>query len=318
MVQNLYTYNPYNGLLPGISLAIGVQSLHDSRKTYPPHLRCGDDFIAVERSWMQPDIVHGRLMSASVEQRAPEGKRPFKVFYRHNDASKAVYVYLIPSMPDGMKSKVDTSFLNCWRGIVTEGADVLMSDPFSGEALVALAKDGDRVRLFVNDGQVYSLLFKDGSLLVEYLSYVDMADLRIEQFESQIAGLDISEEADMRRFHGVLAGAIRLLRATAMNEGVRKIFRDFLLEHVGHMTARLRQEVRTILLSCNDLFAGNFIEGHFGGSSGGGGDMVVSLALHRAKAGRTESDRRKRERAERDRQIRDEMKGGGSGKKQKA
>jgi len=313
MAQNLYTFGPFSGLTQGIPLAVDIRDPYRPERIFPPHLRCGDGFIAVERSWKHPPMRQGRLMSATVAKRHPEGRRSFEVFDKFDEADTRFYLYFDNSVPAHVKVRHDPNQINAWVGARTSRPSntfaLLMGDGNSGNCFIA-ASPGDTVYVYSANGAVHSFGCRDNGFHVMPLSLREMAQLRVTQFNDQIENFDLHVESDMRRLHGIVGGCVRLLALGITSVEVREVFVDFLCYWASKMTARQRVEIRTLLLAVNDPLAGNFVEGW-------SAPEVVRLDDHRrTSAGKTkaELEQRKAERAAKDKAEREAMRGKSGGK----
>jgi hypothetical protein len=304
MANNMFTYNPYTGLKAGVQLVIGQPIPNNSGKIAPPHLRCGDGFIAVNTRWSNPAIENGRLMAALLTKIEPYGKKPFNIFDQPTAGEKDTFILLDPSVPKGMKPRFDANTINAWSGIMGESIQVLMVDPMTGQAFVRCMGFAD-VEFYLPDGVVHKLYIESGKVEIAKLLPKEMAQLRVEQYESQIEQLDSDNEQHMRKYHGILAGALRLVRAVK-DADAREVMVDFLVDHQAHMTTALRADVRNALLAVRHPASSNFLEGYDGAN-------VVILPNQQVAASRTERYRRRAARAEADRALRAEMRGGSNG-----
>lgn len=62
-----------------------------------------------------------------------------------------------------------------------------------GSALLLLTKEGQVVDLFSANGLVHRLRLYQGGVTVDYLTFKEMAQLRVDQFESQLVDLSNTE-----------------------------------------------------------------------------------------------------------------------------
>lgn len=309
-MAQLYTYNPLVGLSTGIALIFGASSPHNPSRKLPPHLwvdRAG--FVGVNTRWQNPQYENGRLLRSSLTTIEPKNGRSFRVLDapRQEDEFDSL-IFIDTSTPCNMKRRPDAD-LNAWTGIRGEGVQVVLADTSTGTALLHCEPNAF-IEIFQFDGSVHILRLENGKVSTAPLSRKQMASLRVEQFEEQIAALDLSLERDVRRFHGIIAGALRLI-ARVKDLSALDVLAAFLLTHQRELTVNLRKQIRFAFLNAGHSAAGKFLDGY-------GADNVVKIETLEGAAKRAAAEKKKRERSERDRKLREEMRGGhGGGGKQK-
>lgn len=193
------------------------------------------------------------------------------------------------------------SDVNAWTGIRGEDIEVIRIDTSTGTALLRCQPNAS-IELFQFDGSVHLLRVEDGKVSTVPLSQKQMAHLRVEQFEEQIKTLDLSLERDIKRLHGILAGAMRLVTA-AKDDGALDVLVDFLTDHQAALTDHLRKQVRWALTNARHPAASTFLDGFEAGN-------VVKIQSADAAAQRAARDKKRRERAASDRELRNAMRGG--------
>lgn len=287
MAPNFYTFNRFNGLAVGVTLIRdGVNPR--TMRPLPPHIMCGGSFIAAEQHWTSAPAL---LYEASLHEIKPaSGARPFEVLVpRHRQGTKH-YVFVDSRSPRGMKQKVTGDEINARSGVEkTSGVRLVLGDRLTGSYLLEFGEAGDQVDLWHADGSISRLVLQDGAVQQVPLTLVEMAKLRIAQFEDQIAELNF--ETEIPRYHGIIAGATRLLRH-APTRAVEDILVDFLSDQVGEpITDRLRADIRSILLASGHPFAGTFAPAMYAGNvvrfapkEGAGEAKAAALARKRQRA----------------------------------
>ena len=309
--QNTFHFHPISGLLAGLPISENVPTSRNDGSVHPPHVKCGSAFIVVD-SINRPQVqVFGdkkRVMSASVRTISPASGRPeFKTLSRHQNSDNIVLVEL-HSFDHRVKDAF--SFVEAWTGLKADsGIETVVSD--FGGLILLFTKDHQEVDVYLSNGAVYRLRQEDGTIELVPLSYKEMAELRVAQFSEQLDQLDDSTDMMAKRRDGILWGASRLLRASLKNREVREVLVDFLVERRSVMTDKLCQEVRHLLLSVNDVRAGNFLWG----------DNVTPIKSQPSPEGRlkrAELDKKKQARRQRDQLERNNRRGSSSGAQKQA
>lgn len=292
--MNCFSFDPYRGVAEGIVVTENMLNPRNDGSVYPPHIRC-DGFINLDRVKAPTTKTVGEqrlLTQACLRQIDPtNGGKSFNMF---SSIGRTGILLLINLLATSHRVKEKVSGLRAWEGIEADNdIEKLLVSP-SG-ALLFLTEDGQEVDVYLHNGSVFRLRREKDSVVNIPLTWTDMAKMRVEQFRTQIATLG-DDEDDVRRLHGVLGGAIRLVRFCGKEQGPREVVSEFLAENVGNMTDRIRTEVRALLLLANDKYAGIFITGH----------NIVSLDDRRRNSGDAgrklaEAKKKKAERQQRDR-----------------
>lgn len=304
-----YSYNPLVGLSTGIALIFGASSPHNPSRKFPPHLPVDSaGFVGVNTRWKNPHFEGGRLLRSSLTTIEPKNGRSFKVFDapRQEDDHHSI-VFIDTSTPPHMKRRPDAD-IKAWTGIRGEGIQVVLADISTGAALLRCEPNAS-IEIFQFDGSVHFIRVESGKFSVVPLSHKQMANLRVEQFEEQIARLDLSLERDVRCFHGIIAGALRLV-ARVKDPSALDVLAEFMLVHQHELTVNLREQIRFTFLNADHSAAQNFLDGY-------GADNVVKIETQQGAAKRIALQKKKRERSERDRKLREAMRGGHGGSRKK-
>lgn len=262
MNTNLFHFDPFGGLVEGIPVTENLPTLKNDGSVYPPHIRCGESFIGVDRVSPPVSVRHGDALHVTrgfIRRIDPvNGGRSFDVISSHGRASVLLQVNL--RTPSSFRVR-DKAHLRAWEGVTQcDGVETIL--PLDvGCGLFLLNDQGQEVDVFVHNGFVFRLRLEKSAIVNVPLSQVDMARMRISQYESQIEEICLSSNQGVPRLHGILGSAIRLLRLSANNAEVRSYFVNFLADHLGQLIESMRREIRSILLQANDKFAGTFAEG---------------------------------------------------------
>lgn len=305
-VQNTFHFHPISGLQAGLPVSLNVPTSRNDGSVHPPHVKCGSDFIIIDnvnRPQMQTIRDKKRVMSASVRTVRPvSGRSEFKTLSRYQNSDNIVLVEL-----QSFDHRVKDAFssLEAWVGLKADsGIETIVSD--WGGVILLFTKDAQEVDVYLGNGSVYRLQQVDGTIKLVPLSYKEMAELRVAQFSEQLAGLEGPTDIVAKRRDGILWGASRLLRASLKDREVREVLIDFLVEHRSEMSNKLCQEVRHLLLSMNDLRAGDFLWG----------DNIIPIKSEPSAEGRlkrAEADKKRQARRQRDQLDRVVKKGPSNG-----
>lgn len=306
MAPNLYTFNPFTGVNAGIQLTSGA--LGPRGQTLPDHLMVGNSgFVQIEKNWHHPPYARGnRLFEGSLVTISAASGAEFEVLAPRNQYSRKLYCFVDPTVPTGSKLRANPEQVNAWvQQMATDGVRIPMCDKFSGAYLVEFADDGNEIDIWFQNGHIVRLLRQGDEIVSAPMSATEIAKERVYQLEEQIEALDLSDDAGMRRCHGIIGAATRLLSVTR-DRSAQDVYVDFLTDQLKHMTDRLRLEVRQVILRLNHPFAGNFANGWAGN--------VVAMPKRdeESQAGakkRAEAKARKAQRAEEDRALRQKMRG---------
>lgn len=259
---NLYTYNPYVGVTSGIKLFTNAVNPRTGRIA-PPQIQCGGGFIAAEKQWNHlPLDRNGRLMAASLHQITPiSGGKPFEVLVPWHRGSTMLYCYVESIPPAGVKPRVRPEEVRArYLMQATDGVRVILQDQVSQSFLLEFSQDGDEVDIWYENGHISRLAREAGRIVTLRLQPEEIAELRVEQLNEQLAEMKGGVEVDNKRRYGIIAGAVRLLRIVN-DHAAQDVFVNFLLEQQTHLTSQLRAEVRALLLEQGNPFAGNFLVG---------------------------------------------------------
>jgi hypothetical protein len=315
MAPNLYTFNPFSGVTTGIQMT--TDALSPRGQTLPDHIMVGNrGFIQLEKNWRHPSYARGtRLFEASLALISAASGTEFEVLAPRNQYSNKLYCFVDPAMPAGTRLRANPEEVNAWiYQVATDGVRIVMFDKFVGAYLVEFEADGDEIDIWFQNGYIARLLRQGDVIVSADLSASEIAGERVYQMQDQIDSLKLSEEIGMRRCHGIIGGATRLLAVTR-DRSAQDVYVDFLSGYLKHMTDRLRSEVRQVLLQLKHPYAGNFADGWAGNvvamPERGDDAQAGAQKLAAAKA-------RKAKKAAEDRALREKMRGGfGSSKKQR-
>ena len=293
-MAQMYTYNPLTGLSAGTRMISGAPVPQNPSRKAPPHLSLGlAGFIGVNTRWSNAQFVSGRLLRSSLTTIEPQNGRPFQVFDTpRQDDDFVSLIYIDVSMPAHMKRRADTD-LNAWTGIRGEGIEVIKVDTTTGAALLRCEPNA-QVELFQFDGSVHLLSVVNGKVSTVSLTQKQMAVLRVEQFEEQIATLDLSLERDVRRLHGISAGALRLVPVVKETAAL-DVLVDFFTAHQATLTDNLRKQIRWALTDAGHPASSTFLDGF---------EAVNVFQMNKpdGAAKRAVADKKRRDRASNDRQ----------------
>lgn len=287
-MAHLYTYNSLVGLRAGIAMTISAPLPNNPTRTAPPHLRVdGAGFIDVNTRWQNAQFVSGRLLHASLTKIEPANSRAFQVFDApRSDDDFVSLIFIDTSVPPGTKRRAEAD-INAWLDIRGEGFTAIMADTNTGAALLRCGSNAT-IELFQFDGAVRQLRIVNSKVSTVPLSQKQMAQLRVEQFKEQIAHFNMLLERDVRRTHGILSSALRLVQVVK-DAGALDVFADFLVEHQAVMTDNLRKQVRYALLDAGHPAASTFLDGFEAVN-------VVNISSPDAAAKRAAADKKRRDR----------------------
>jgi len=264
MASNLHTFNPFSGLVPGIRLKVdGVDP--NNQKPRPEHIPVGEWFIAVDRKWHRPALKDGRLLEAGLRTIEPlSGGKSFQTLVgRQTESGQLVLIDL--QTPAHIKRHVSPEEVNARFALECFGSvKIVMQHLYGGSALIEFFKEDGEVDIWSLDGMIYRLVMRAEKVIQISLTHSEIAKLRVEQFRTQINGLDLNMATDIKRCHGIIAGVTRLLRYTNDTKS-QDILVNFLVEQIGpNLADGLRVEIRGILLRMNHKLAGSFVAMAYG------------------------------------------------------
>lgn len=313
MASNLFTFNPFSGVSEGIRLVANGVNPRNQRRL-PLHIACGAAFVAIEQGWKHPPIRHGLLHEASLHLIEPaNGNHSFNVLVPRNEGSKRLYCFVDSTVPAHIRSRVTGEMVRARTCVVMQGqARMVAYDHVVQSYLVEFSDEDDQLDVWYESGAIGRLVRRGNQIVSIRLTPSEIARERIEQFEAQFAE-SANVEFDIRRRHGIIAGAVRLLRYTTDRNAENELV-DFLVDQLPHLTERMRAEIRELLLVKNHPFAGNFLAGS------SMGNIVVLPTDPDSAARRAKAAQRRRDRSDADRELRLSMrgKGGGSDGKKKS
>lgn len=294
------TFSPYRGFTPGIKLSVNMPTVRNDGSVHPPHLRFSTSFISIDSRRPPKVSDNGQLLRAMIRQITTS--RPFSVFAEGGDS---LIVHIDLRTPSNVRCKVDSTYVNAWTNVYTD-ANLVMNDlPYSRQALVEFTRQEQAALIFSLDGMVYRIVRREQSMVVDVLTPAEVAKERVHLLREQLQ----EEGLELKRVHGIIGSAARLLSASMQYAGASEVFVDFLVDYVGteYMSNRLRQEIHRLLCHRQHPRAIMFAEGF---------DNVVPLFEKFSPTGakklgekKSINERRKRERAARDRELREKMKG---------
>ncbi len=301
MAQNLFSFNPFSGVTAGIQLITdGVSS---TGRVLPDHVMIGNcGFIQVEKNWRNVPLAAGkRLFDASLKLITPNKGSSFEVLAPRGPHFDKLYCFVDSIIPAGMKLQAEPEEVNAHvQEVVSGEARLVMFDRFCGSYFLEFSDENDEVEIWYQNGHIARLVRRGDQVVSVPLSVQEIAQKQEWQLRSCISELDSNRGYDVRRLHGILGSAIRLLRA-ARDRSVQDIYVDLLVDEIGNMTDRLRTEARNVLLSLGHPSAGNFADDW--------GINVVPLCGKKNIPAEAKAKRAKR--AARDREVRERMREGG-------
>jgi hypothetical protein len=303
-----FSFSAYSGIVPGIRLHVGVPTSHNDGSVFAPHVKCGERFAAINRS-SPPQMKKTQdgtfVYTADVDRIVPRNGSPFYTLC-NGAGSKALLLYVDPKVvaKPHMKLKVDPSAMRAWNGVLCEdGVQIAAVDNRSGVSLLRFPSEGKSVFVYHDDGSITRITRKWDEFEVSSVDPEVTAELRVFQFRGQLEGLSDSED-DVKRKHGVLGGAIRLLQTTKKYPKARRVLVGFLREFAdGDLLYQMMLDVRKTLLDWNDPEAVFFISE--------GPSKIIDLATKKSPSAKPHNN--KAERRARDQELRAKMRGGASG-----
>jgi len=310
MTTNLYTFNPFTGVSVGIPLILDGVNPRNNRPV-SPHIACGPAFVAIENRWQHPPLDrHGRLREASLHLIEPlSGAKPFEVLVPQHGQEGNIYCFVENTIPRGMKLKVKPEEVRA-RFAVQLSANVRMViyDKVTQSYLLEFSADNAEVNIWYETGHIARIVCRGDSIVQIPLTPVEITKERIYQYEEQFLDLKDELEADQKRRHGIIAGALRLLCVTNDCDA-ENLLVEFLVEQIPYLTERLREQIRFVLLEKRHPLAGNFLPGW---------TNVVSLRTTQSTSdGKAKALARKRVSSDQDRIARLAAKGSSGGSSQK-
>ena len=303
MATNLFSFNPFQGLTAGFVLQ--VNKFDQRRGTIlPAHVLCGEGFIQVEKSW-KPTLKDSRLFEATLRMVTPLQGKPFRVIDQGNSTS--IYLQVTMATPAGISPKASANVVNAiGKTTVSEGVQVVMYDNLTPDSILEFVDDGAHVEIWAATGAVYRFRRHGLDIVQEHLTFEQMAGLRVVQLNEQIVTLDLNNSDHVRKYHGIVGGAVRLLQY-AQDRKAREVLIDFLVQQNGpNLTMRLRDNIRMLLLGYKHPSSCMFVEGY-----------DKPFLETKETCGRRKPTAKKVLRAQQDRERRAQMKGASSGGKQK-
>lgn len=311
-MAQLFSFNSFSGLTPGIRPSPESYNMQRQRME-SAKIVCGDLCLRLDQRY-PPELKAGVAYEGDVHTITPRhpGARSFKVLGKPEVNSTRLYVLIDPiAKPKGVKEvKVTGDMVNAFVMVKkTDGVEVIMHDRLTGAALIEFQLDGSSAFVWSPDGMIYQICREGITLVHRSLTPAEIAGHRVEQLTSQIDTLDLKDESAMRRYHGIIAGAIRLLRHTR-DVDARDVLVDFLVEQIGpNLTDSLRNDIRCLLLYYDHPKANFFLRGA----------GIVILEETKSSSARRKLTPKKKERSLRDQETRLRMRGGsGGGKQQRA
>ena len=169
--------------------------------------------------------------------------------------SDEYYVLVLPETIRGVKSRLDQT-LNAYEQLVYErGAKCVWYDRVSETSLISLPKEFASVQLWRKDGTIHHLVRWGTEIIRQPLSEYEVVARRVKQLRDQML-----HNVDMKRRHGILNGAFRLLKAAEDSDAQDQLV-DFLLEHHRDLPEMLRRDIYAKLQWMNHEEASKFSEG---------------------------------------------------------
>ncbi|HEY0964173.1 MAG TPA: hypothetical protein VGE31_00025 [Candidatus Paceibacterota bacterium] len=303
MASNLFSFNPFSGVSAGIT---PVTDLYDFKRQRlrPAHIACGDQFIQIDNTWQAPPYREGKLFEANLRTIAPPGKRAFEVVSQKQSTIDALYLFVDTTIEaEGVRSRITADMVNATAQIeITDGVRIVMHDVLSGKAFLEFHKEGGTVFLWTPDGWIYRLIRENGEIKNRPLRPVEIAEMRTAHFREILRGMNHLLPEQLRRCHGIISSAVRLLRYTRDAEA-RDVLVDFFLEQSGpKMTDRIREDIRIILLEVGHENACMFLSPEYAS-----GDS-------KACCSRRKPSQKRLARSTHDRELRQQMRGPSGGK----
>ena len=308
------SFDSLHGLQNGIPLVTGMPTGKNDGSYHPPHIRCGENFLGMNRkehhmptiSYFEgrPHVTRGLLQEITPNK---EGAATFTVLSAFNFTPLNQLVYVTSRLVEDprIKLKYDPKTIRAWQGVIADQTvGTLLRDEFSGDCLLLFTEDGQEADVYLGTGTVWRIARENGIVSAQILSWTETATVRVAQYQSQLELLTDSVD-DIKRKHGIIGGAIRLLHLTKNAPGARQVLVQFLGDEKLPLTAKMRAEIYNLLASWNDNARFDF----------GEQSNVLNLTLLREhfKGAPAEEKKRKLDRANRDRQERAIMKGSSNG-----
>ena len=262
MPNNLFGFNPFSGIDLGIPL---IKNEKDRRtgKVRSPYLAIGGGFIGIDYGYENPEFWGDALMSAELRQVELPGKAPFNVWAKQQSNKPPVYLFVdLNTMPANIKRLVTGEMVNAWSEVYfSTGVEAVLADSVMGRYLLKFSAENATADIWTRDGMIYRLQLQQGTIVQLALAPTEIAHKRIHQFKEQISSLNLQVERDMKRYHGILAGVVRLLRYVRDDKS-RDMLVDFLVDQVGpNLGAGLRDDIRDILAEVRHPLASMFTSG---------------------------------------------------------
>lgn len=316
-MTNLYTFNPFTGITAGIRLVLDGVDPRTQRPT-APHIAVGSRYVAVDKFWKDVSLDGvGRLHDVSLHTvHLHSGAKSFPVLIPQHPKETKLYCYIDPTVPKGVKPWVNPQDVRARFGIGTmRGVKPVVSDNFTQTFFLEFEEEDSQVDIWYETGHIARLVRRADELVEIRLTAKEIAKERTWQFQKQMEELHDDDGVTMKCRHGIIGGAIRLLRLTH-DHGAQDELVDFLVDQLPNLTLSLRNEIHSLLKAKGHLFAGNFLPGwtsnvvqlkSVSAVEGGAAKRAAHIAQKRQKAA-VESVRS---------QDRKGSSNGGSGKQQK-
>ncbi len=297
-MMNLYTYNPFTGIVLGMQVELHGMNPRNQR-SLPPHVSCGAMFVGLDTSLPAPPIKDGLINSGSLRLVEPMNSNVcFHTLVQLYQGEKNVFVQFNQRQPHNIRLHYNPETINAWwMGEANHGAQVIVGDRRAGEYFVEFPRDGAEFVVWYINGHI-SRVVRRGDTVVEMpFTPIEIARMRIDQVLDSLAEMSVS---DVSRRNGVMNAILRLLSVTS-DQGAFDEYVDFLVDQRQGMSGGLAAAVRAELLRHHHPFAGHFIEGW--------STNVVSIK-------RGPKPRRDNDRSEEDRRLRNQMRGSNGQKQQ--
>lgn len=247
MAPNLFTFNPFVGMSPGIVLDRTVVSGRTGRLV-PPQITCGSSFIGIDNRWQHPPLTaDGRLYEAAVTVIEPHGKKPFPVLTPRHVGSSQVYCLVDTTLPPRVTLRQSPAVVRARFGLeISAGVETLLADASTQQYFLAFTTPDAEVEVWYASGYLSCLRRQGEQVVSVMLSPDEMVARRIAQSDDELQGLVGSTVTDQKRRHGVVAGMIRLLSVFKDRAAV-DLLADFLREYRADCTTRMCQNIEAAL-----------------------------------------------------------------------
>lgn len=250
MASNLFSFKPNTGVRHGIR-PVPPQFDMMKGRIRTAYIPCGDSYLQIDKDW-DPPYRDGMLFEGSLRTIVLDDGRTFEVLTDPGPETASLYLFVDLSPGGGTQLVKAAAHIE-----VLGGARVVTYDSRSGHAFLEFQTDLAVVFVWSPDGRIFRFIREDTKIEEWPLTDEMMAWQRTEQLREQIKGLDPLNSEHLRRHHGIIASAIRILRVTR-HEEARDILLQFLLDQCGMLTDRMRDEIHQILLKYNHPSANLF------------------------------------------------------------